>query len=236
MAAPEAHPRQGARHKRNVQPSRRAVATARNLLAFAAGTGFASTLFAARATLPDCAANLQLQRDAERRRHIQQGKEQIMLKATLSAACLIALVGLSGPLALAASTESPVPAGTPIDPNYAAGKQALAAGDWKAAAEAFGKAVETEPGNANAQNLLAYSYRKLGNLDLAFRHYNEALRLEPDHRGAHEYIGEAYLMAGNLAKAEEHLKVLDRLCLFGCEEYSLLKKAVAEYKQKSAAK
>ncbi len=161
-----------------------------------------------------------------------------LLKATLSAACLMALAGFWGPPAYAAGTESPTsaPAGAAEDPNYAAGKQALAASDWKAAADDFGKAVQNQPGNANAQNLLAYSYRKLGNLDMAFRHYNEALRLDPDHRGAHEYIGEAYLMAGNLPKAEEHLAALDRLCMFGCEEYRTLKKAVADYKQKSGAK
>lgn len=161
-----------------------------------------------------------------------------MLKATLSGACLVAAVALWGPFAFAAPSETPVnaPAGTPVDPNYAAGKQALDAKDWKAATEAFGKAVEKEPSNANAHNFLAYSYRKSGNLDMAFKHYNEALRLDSNHRGAHEYIGEAYLMAGNLAKAEEHLNVLDRLCLFPCEEYSKLKNAVAEYKQKSAAK
>lgn len=69
-------------------------------------------------------------------------------------------------------------------------------------------------------------------MDLVFRHYNEALRLEPNHRGAHEYLGEAYLMAGNLAKAKEHLEVLDRLCSVGCEEYTLLKNAVAAYEAK----
>lgn len=161
-----------------------------------------------------------------------------LLKATASLACLTALLGLWGPLVWAAETESQTTAqaGSPEDPNYAAGKQAFAAGDWKAAAANFGKAVQNEPGNANAQNLLAYSYRKLGKLDLAFKHYNEALRLDPKHLGAHEYIGEAYLMAGNPAKAEEHLAALDRLCFFGCEEYRTLKKAVADYKQKSAAK
>ena len=161
-----------------------------------------------------------------------------MLKATLSAACLLALAGLSSPLAYAAPSESPAsaPAETPVDPNYAAGKQALDASDWKAATEAFRKAVEKAPGNANAQNLLAYSYRKSGKLDMAFKHYEEALRLDPKHRGAHEYIGEAYLMAGNLAKAEEHLKALERLCASGCEEYSDLKKAVAEYRRNTAAK
>ncbi|MCX7141165.1 MAG: tetratricopeptide repeat protein [Proteobacteria bacterium] len=161
-----------------------------------------------------------------------------MLKSILWAAFFAISAALCVPLALAApsETESPRFAPAPVDPDYAAGKQALEAKDWKAAVAAFGKAVEKEPGNANAQNFLAYSYRKSGNLELAFKHYNEALRLEPKHRGAHEYIGEAYLMAGNLAKAEEHLGVLDRLCTFGCEEYTDLKKAVAEFKQKSGAK
>jgi tetratricopeptide (TPR) repeat protein len=163
-----------------------------------------------------------------------------MLKSTLSAAFLAMAAALCGPPASAAPTESETPrfapAQAPADPDYAAGKQALEAKDWKAAAAAFGKAVERTPGDANAHNLLAYSQRKSGNLDLAFRHYNEALRLDPKHRGAHEYIGEAYLMAGNLAKAEEHLGVLDRLCTFGCEEYSELKKAVAEYRQKPGAR
>ena len=159
-----------------------------------------------------------------------------MFKSILSAAFLVAAAALCGPLALAAPSEWPAPAQAPVDPNYAAGKQALEAKDWKAAVAAFAKAVEKEPSNANAHNFLGYSYRKSGNLDMAFKHYNEALRLDPKHRGAHEYIGEAYLMAGNPAKAEEHLKMLDRLCFFSCEEFTDLKKAIAEYKQQSAAK
>ena len=37
-------------------------------------------------------------------------------------------------------------------------------------------------------------------------------------------------MVGNLAKAEEHLKILDGLCWMPCEQYTMLKKAVAAYK------
>jgi tetratricopeptide (TPR) repeat protein len=160
-----------------------------------------------------------------------------MLKSTLLAIALMAAIGFCGPLAFAAGgSEAPTPGAAPADPNYAAGKQALAAKNWQGAVDAFTKVVAKDPGNANAHNFLAYSYRKSGNLDMAFKHYNEALRLDPKHRGAHEYIGEAYLMAGNLAKAEEHLKALDRLCTSGCEEYSELKKAVAEYKRNTAAK
>ena len=69
-------------------------------------------------------------------------------------------------------------------------------------------------------------------LDLAFKHYNEALRLAPKHRGAHEYIGEAYLRVGNVHKAREHLTQLDRLCFFGCAEYTSLKKALRDYESK----
>jgi len=39
-----------------------------------------------------------------------------------------------------------------------------------------------DPNNADAQNYLGYAWRKSGNLDLAFKHYNEALRLDPKHR------------------------------------------------------
>ena len=82
-----------------------------------------------------------------------------------------------------------------------------------------------------AENWIAYSYRKSGHLDEAFLHYDKALTIDPRHRGAHSYLGEAYLMAGNVPKAEEHLKILDKLCFFPCTEYTQLKKAVAYYKE-----
>ena len=162
-----------------------------------------------------------------------------MLNRAFCALLLLAVLSLSGPVALAAgggSESSSSSMAQPEDPNYVAGKQAVEAMNWPAALDAFNKVVARDPGNANAHNYLGYTNRKSGNLDLAFKHYEEALRLDPRHRGAHEYMGEAYLMVNNVAKAEEHLKVLDRLCLFGCEEYRELKKAVAEYKQKTANK
>ena len=38
-----------------------------------------------------------------------------------------------------------------------------------------------------------------------------------------------------LAKAEERLKVLDKACFFGCEEYSELKEKIAAYKAKTGS-
>jgi Flp pilus assembly protein TadD len=126
----------------------------------------------------------------------------------------------------------------PKDPSLEQGRAAIGRQDWAAAQGALREAVARNPQNADAHNLYAYAIRKGANpqMDLVFRHYNEALRLDPKHRGAHEYIGEAYLMSGNLAKAKEHLAQLDRLCTFGCDEYSKLKAAVAQFEQQAAKK
>jgi Flp pilus assembly protein TadD len=147
---------------------------------------------------------------------------------------LAAMSALAPALTLAAGDLAPAPAAVKVDSDFEAGRAAIRNQNWREAIGYFDKVAARDPQNAGAQNWLGYANRKSGNLDLAFRHYNEALRLDPKHRGAHEYIGEAYLMQGNVGKAKEHLTVLDRLCLFGCEERTELRKAIAEYEQKTA--
>ena len=117
------------------------------------------------------------------------------------------------------------------DPAITAAKAAIAKKDWGAAQAGLKQALAGNPNNADYHNLYAYSVRKGPNPDmvLVFTHYSEALRIDPKHRAAHEYSGEAYLQADDLPKAKEHLAALDKLCRFGCEEYSDLKKAVARY-------
>ena len=120
-----------------------------------------------------------------------------------------------------------------LDPDYAAGKQAIDAKDWPAAIKLLNSAALRDTRNADIQNYLGYAYRHAGQFDLAFRHYQRALQLNPRHRGAHEYVGEAYLMVHKLAKAEEHLAALQKICLIPCEEYEDLKKKIAEYRGKT---
>ena len=124
------------------------------------------------------------------------------------------------------------------DPSLDQARAALARQDWTGAQTVLRDAVSRNPQSADYHNLYAYAMRKGANpsMDLVFRHYNEALRLDPKHRGAHEYIGEAYLLSGNLPKAKEHLAQLDKLCTFGCEEYTKLRKEVAAYEQQQAKK
>jgi Flp pilus assembly protein TadD len=116
--------------------------------------------------------------------------------------------------------------------DWLAGKKAVESQDWRTAADRLSKAAAAEPKNADIQNWLGFSQRKLGNLDAAFAAYSEALKLNPKHKAAHEYIGEAYLMAGQVDKAEQHLAELQRLCTpIPCEELKQLKRAVEEYKK-----
>ena len=126
----------------------------------------------------------------------------------------------------------------PKDPALEQARSAIGKQDWAGAQTILREAVARNPQSADYHNLYAYSMRKGPNpaMDLVFRHYNEALRLNPQHRAAHEYLGEAYLMAGNVLKAREHLAQLNKLCTFGCEEYTMLKKEVASYEQQHAKK
>ena len=157
------------------------------------------------------------------------------MRKTLVLALALAAGLVVAPMLRAAGMDSgPGPNVRPEDPDYASGKKAVEAQNWKMALDSFGRVAAREPNNPDVQNYLGYVYRKSGDLDQAFKYYNEALRLDPSHRGAHEYIGEAYLMVNNLPKAEEHLARMNNLCYLPCSEYSDLKKAVERYK--SAAK
>jgi len=88
------------------------------------------------------------------------------------------------------------------------------------------KADKEEPNNADINNLLGYSHRKLGQYNKANHYYQKALRIDPKHRGALEYLGELYLETNQLSKAKQQLARLDEVCLFRCDEYKKLKRAI----------
>ena len=147
------------------------------------------------------------------------------------AAALVGGAVLLCPFAASAVDEVENPAAVQLDPDYAAGKQAIEARQWSAAIAALSSAALRDTRNADIQNYLGYAYRNIGRLDAAFMHYERALMLSPRHRGAHEYVGEAYLIINNLAKAEEHLAALQQICLIPCEEFRELEEKIEAYKR-----
>ena len=128
---------------------------------------------------------------------------------------------------MAAMVETPDWAA--LDPDFAAGKRAIGAGDWEEAIKALTNAALRDARNADIQNYLGYAYRRLRQFDPAMQHYQQALTLNPRHRSAHEHLGETYLAQGDLAKAKEHLAALEQICLIPCDEYDDLRRAIAEY-------
>jgi len=147
---------------------------------------------------------------------------------------LLVFAATISPVLHAVDTEEHPGVGA-LDPDYAAGRKAIEARNWNAAIKSFSSAALRNPDNADLQNYLGFSYRKLGQLEPALKHYQRALALNPRHRGAHEYIGEAYLMAGDLANARKHLEELRKICLLPCEELADLEKAIADYRAKPRA-
>lgn len=148
---------------------------------------------------------------------------------TLLAFCL----AFAGTLAYAADTPDTA---VPQTDRMATARRAIAARDWNVAVRELQVAVKDTPQNADAHNLLGYSYRKRANPDLAksFEHYQMALKIDPRHKGAHEYIGQAYLLKKQPAEAEMHLVELEKICGGrACEEYQDLAKSIADYKGKN---
>ena len=125
---------------------------------------------------------------------------------------------------------APGVAGDDPPADMAGGYQAIGAGEYETATEIFARITENDPTNAEAYNQLGYINRRLQNFPQAFGFYSKALEIDPQHTGAHHYIGEAYLEVGELEQAEYHLKQLDLLCLFGCDDFFELQQAVALYK------
>ncbi|MEQ1804389.1 MAG: tetratricopeptide repeat protein [Burkholderiaceae bacterium] len=143
--------------------------------------------------------------------------------------CTIACAPLLMPSSTHAAPTDDEPETTALDPDYAAGKRAIDAKDWRAAVKALSSAALRDTRNADIQNYLGYAHRNLGDLARAFTHYERALKLNPRHRGAHEYAGEAALLAGDLPRAQRHLSALKGICLLPCEELDDLNAAVEAY-------
>jgi Flp pilus assembly protein TadD len=148
------------------------------------------------------------------------------MKRLVATAALCLAASFAASAAFAAGGE---PTGIPTDP-LAKPREMIAAKQWQAAVTELRQINATD--SADWHNLMGYSLRKAKTPDLegAQKHYDEALRINPKHRGALEYSGELFLMKGDLAGAEKRLAQLDRACLFSCEEYKDLKKAIEQYK------
>ena len=147
-----------------------------------------------------------------------------MKKIFLVALWFISMVGLSQ-----AADTAPIKS----DPDWLTESRAsIKAEKYDQAIKQLQAANETS--SADWNNLLGYSLRKKQPPDLvgAEKYYQVALKIDPNHRGALEYYGKLKLINNDLPGAEALLARLDKVCTFGCEEYSDLKEAIQKYKSR----
>ncbi len=158
-----------------------------------------------------------------------------MLSKFIRAMLAVALtLGPASPAMAAGSSGSSDPPAEPT--KYDLGVKAVKAANFERAVGLLRKVVADDPNNADAWNYIGLSQRKMKQFGKALTAYGKALTIDPDHRGANEYLGELYLQTGKPAKARERLAKLNKLCLFGCEEYDDLKKAIRKYEARQKSK
>lgn len=105
----------------------------------------------------------------------------------------------------------------------------MAKSDWKAAAPLLEAHLAGFPNDDLAAAELGHVYDKLGDEDMALYWLNYALFIAPRSLEGNLYLGEYYLGQKDKADAMARLKKLDGICIFGCPEYRMLKRAVAHY-------
>jgi tetratricopeptide (TPR) repeat protein len=121
-----------------------------------------------------------------------------------------------------------------LDPDFAAGKKAMAAEDWNGAITALRLALMRDPRNADILNYIGYAHRRLRQWGPAMQHYQQALAFNPRHRGANGHLGELYLLLDDLGKAEGQRAALQQICLIPCVELDDLERAIAMYGKRAS--
>jgi Flp pilus assembly protein TadD len=136
---------------------------------------------------------------------------------------LFSMLGLPS-LAAGTSDGSSTANATAAD-GYAEAKATVDSGNYAAALPMLVTLTKAEPQNADAWNLLGFTYRKLEQYKDSNTAYLKVLTINPNHLGALEYQGELFLTTGKVDGAKANLAKLKGLC-GNCEEYQDLEKAM----------
>ncbi|NNE85557.1 MAG: tetratricopeptide repeat protein [Alphaproteobacteria bacterium] len=148
-----------------------------------------------------------------------------MRRHLIMAAAGIMAMGLLSTNAGAASGDPDPLTPTQVKAELAKAQASINGEQYKSAIRTLNDIVRTNARNADAYNLLGFSYRKSKDFKRAERNYARALRIDPNHKGALEYMGELFLETDRRPKAEELLARLEKLCPNGCEELDDLRGA-----------
>ena len=113
---------------------------------------------------------------------------------------------------------------TPDQELYAKGYKLAKSGEYEQAITVLSSVADHN--NPDVLNMLGYSNRKAGRIELGISYYAQALALKPDFVRAREYLGEGYVAAGKIDLAKVQLAEIQKVCGTGCEEFKDLSKVI----------
>lgn len=192
-----------------------------------------------------------IDRKSCRERALRGGGARAAIQAARLCACLAIMAPVAVVVVVAAGVAAPSPAraaaGSPqekdrpqnqnqkkkepasgrqvskLPPSYDEGMKLIRTGEYAKAREIFEQALREASSNPDVLNMLAYSQRKTGSIDLAIETHKRALRLRPNFPQAREYLGEAYLQA-----SLRELTALQRAGRSATSEHAMLLRALHE--------
>jgi predicted Zn-dependent protease len=115
----------------------------------------------------------------------------------------------------------------PDDQIYSLGYWQAKGGDYAAALATLRSA--SNQADPRIQTMVGYCLRKLGRVDEALPYYFAALATDPKRTTTRQYLGEAYLQIGQPDQAKQQLAEIAKRCGTACEDYQLLKDAIAKF-------
>ena len=135
------------------------------------------------------------------------------------------------PAATPSTTKSdPSPTAAPtvktVTSELTAIRISINSGQYTTALTSLKSADKSYPNNADVNNLLGYTSRKLKQYTQAGTYYTKALKIDPKHLGALEYQGELFMTLKKTSSAKSNLAKIKAICGTSCEEYIDLKKAI----------
>ncbi len=84
--------------------------------------------------------------------------------------------------------------------------------------------------DARILNMLGYSHRREGRVNVGIGYYHEAILNDPNYTPVREYLGEALLQIGDLPAAKAQLAEIEKRCGTTCSNYTDLLAQIQAYK------
>jgi Tfp pilus assembly protein PilF len=147
------------------------------------------------------------------------------IRYTSAALAIFGLIVATGLPVSADGTSDGSSSSSSTAPSFAVAKATVDSGNYAAALPMLVAITKADPGNADAWNLLGFSYRKVSQLDASNAAYLKVLKINPNHLGALEYQGELFIAQGKIKAAQANFNKLQGLC-GACEEAEDLEKAL----------